>query len=113
LLAQVAPSSFPLPKLDVVYCAARALLSGSLMLAILSLFFIVLQQREWGMYVRPAQFRTWLCGKGLSGEKLESSVVAHQLLRAPLEMLGVSLTMFIVGLGEYEGSAAARHVGLN
>jgi hypothetical protein len=66
------------------------------------------------MHIRPAQFRAWLsCEEDSTEERLESSIIAHQLLQCPFEMLCVALTMFIAGLGVYEGSAAVRNVGLN
>ena len=114
MLAQAALSSLSLPKLEYTHWAARALLTGSLVLGLLSVFFTCIHQRELGQRVRPAQVRTWMsCGKRLGTDQFESSIAAHQLLQAPFEMLGVSLVMFIAGLGVYEGSAVVRNVGLN
>jgi hypothetical protein len=113
LLAQAALSSLSLPKLEETHYSARALLTGSLILGLLSIFFTCVQQRELGRYGRPKEIRAWLSSKKEQGDKVQSSIIAHQLLQAPFEMLGVSVTMFVAGLGIYEGSAFTRKVGLN
>jgi hypothetical protein len=69
------------------------------------------------------QIRTWLAHTDTDTEhaarapsiqkRRPSSIIAHQLLQAPFEMLGVSVTMFVAGLGVYEGSTHTRRVGLN
>ncbi|KAF2856639.1 hypothetical protein T440DRAFT_549993 [Plenodomus tracheiphilus IPT5] len=114
LLAQAALSSLSLPKLEETHYSARALLTGSLILGLLALFFTCVQQREFGQYVQPEEIRAWLSTEEESGGKdRRSSIIAHQLLQAPFEMLGVSVNMFIAGLGVYEGSAFTRNFGLN
>jgi hypothetical protein len=114
LIAQAALSSLSLPKLEQTHWAARALLTGSLILGLQSIFFTCVQQRVLGLQIRPDQVRSWLSsGKEPSSGRLQSSLIAHQLLQAPFEMLGVSVTMFVAGLGVYEGSGAVRNIGLN
>ena len=38
----------------------------------------------------------------------QSSMAAHQLLESSYELLGISITLFVTGLGVYLGSAWAR-----
>lgn len=114
MLAQAALSALSLPKIEETHYAARALLTGSLILGLLAVFFTCVQQREPGRYKGPEEIRAWLSVEEVqAGSDRQSSIVGHQLLQAPFEMLGVSVTMFIAGLGVYEGSAFTRKVGLN
>jgi uncharacterized membrane protein YciS (DUF1049 family) len=44
---------------------------------------------------------------------LQSLFVAHSLLNVPYEMVSVSITLFIVGLGVYLGSAWKRKLKIS
>ena len=45
-------------------------------------------------------------------DAMQSSIVAHQMLQTPFELLCISITTFILGLGVYLGSAWKQNVDL-
>lgn len=116
-MAQTAISALSLPLLVDTHGSARVMFVMSLGLSLLAIFFTCVQQRELGFVRRPSDIRAWL-SNGIrynaadGSEAFQSSMAAHHLLQSPHEMMGVSITVFIAGLGVYLGSAWARDLNL-
>jgi hypothetical protein len=82
----------------------------SLILSLLSVFFSGLQQSSFGRASESKDLRRWLSsGTIWNAEKMKneyrSSMVAHMILQAPFEIVVMSITLFVVGLGTYLGSS--------
>lgn len=88
----------------------RGCFSVSLIISLLATFFTCLQQRTYGFIEEPGAIRAWL-SNGVKyvneegHERLQSSIVSHNLLQAPFELLCISITTFLLGFGVYLGSA--------
>jgi hypothetical protein len=117
-MSQVAITALTLPFLGDTHYIARGLFTVSVALSILAIFFTCLQQRTLGFIQRPSELKAWLSNgilyKNASGKRVfQSSMVTHQLLQAPFEVLGIAITLFMVALGMYFGSAYTRNLALN
>jgi hypothetical protein len=90
----------------------------SLVLSILAVFFSGLQQSSFGRANDAKDLRRWLTGGVRWNEdntktELQSSMVAHMILQAPFEIVTMSITLFVVGLGVYLGSSWKEGLPLN
>jgi hypothetical protein len=106
-----------LPGMEEVTYVARAFFIIALVMALLSAFFTCMQQRTYGFIEEPAAIRAWLTNgvryvncEGM--EVYQSSMISHQLLQAPFELLCISFSTFIAGIGIYLGSALTQHIKL-
>lgn len=118
LMAQAAISALSLPHLEQTHWGARMSFTISLVISLLAIFFTCIQHRSLGFLRRPIELRAWLSNgtryRNSSNDIVfQSSMVAHQLLHAPYELVGISLTAFIGGLGTYLGSAWLRDVEIS
>jgi hypothetical protein len=118
LISQVAITALTLPSIHETHFTARGLFTVSVVLSVLAIFFTCLQQRTIGYIQKPEELKAWLSNgiryKNSAGEMVfQSSMVTHQLLQAPFELLGISITLFIAGFGVYLGSAVTRDIALN
>jgi hypothetical protein len=116
LLTQAAISALSLPVLEHTHWCARGALTISLVISLLAIFFTCIQHRELRFIRRPTEFRVWLSDGVYEKDgqsALRSSHVAHQLLNMPYELVGLSITLFILGLGVYIGSAWNRKLGIS
>ncbi|KAF2716045.1 hypothetical protein K431DRAFT_236252 [Polychaeton citri CBS 116435] len=118
LLAQIPVSAFALPALDQTHYFARGCFVLAMITSLFAVFFTCLQQRTLGFLFRPIQVRAWLSnGRRYTNHKgdcvFQSSYSSHQFLQAPYELLGMSITLFILAFSIYLGSALTRHIKLN
>lgn len=89
------------------------------MLSLLSVYFALLLQRELSMREAP-ELRLWLWDgttydpPGSDGRVFRrSSLSSNMLLQAPFELLSISISCFLGGLGFYLGLAYASKVMLS
>jgi len=118
LIAQTAITALQLPKLDQVHYTAPGFLFIALVLSMLAVFFTCLQQRTYGFVEDIPRMRAWLSNgawyENTEGElKLRSSILSHQFLQAPFELLSIAITLYLVGVGVYLGSALHNGVALS
>jgi hypothetical protein len=104
-----------LPGIEEVTYVARAFFITTLVMALLSAFFTCMQQRTYGFIEEPAAIRAWLTNgvryiNREGKEVYQSSMISHQLLQAPFELLCISFSTFIGGIGIYLGSALTQHL---
>jgi len=90
----------------------------SLVLSILAVFFSGLQQSSFGRANNAKDLRRWLTSGVRWNEdntktELQSSMVSHMILQAPFEIVTMSITLFVVGLGVYLGSSWKEGLPLN
>lgn len=74
--------------------------------------------RELRFIQSPAEFKSWLSNGRLYVDRqgkqaVQSSLLTHQLLELPYELIGISITLFVAGIGAYLGSALTREIALN
>ncbi|KAI9792716.1 MAG: hypothetical protein M1816_001815 [Peltula sp. TS41687] len=117
LVAGAALTTQQLPGMDEVSYLTRALLVVALVMALLATFFTCLQQRTYGFIEEPTAFRAWLSNgvryvNSQGQTVLQSSTVSQQLLQVPFELLCISITTFLIGIGVYLGSALTQHLDL-
>ncbi|ORY09984.1 hypothetical protein BCR34DRAFT_486436 [Clohesyomyces aquaticus] len=118
LVAGLGLTALQLPSLEETHYVARGTFTMSLIMSLASVFFSGLQQSSFGRTSEPKDIRHWL-SSGVRWDnvkmrqELESSVVAHMILHAPFEIVVMSITLFIVGLGTYLGSGWHRNVTLD
>jgi hypothetical protein len=82
----------------------------SFILSLLSVFFSGLQQSSFGRASETKDVRKWLTSSARwdpvkMRTHFESSTVSHMILQAPFEVVVMSITLFIVGMGTYLGSS--------
>ncbi|QDS73268.1 hypothetical protein FKW77_004733 [Venturia effusa] len=117
LVAGAAITMMQLPGMEEVTYVARAFFIIALVMALLAAFFTCIQQRTYGFIEEPAAIRAWLTN-GIryvnceGREVYQSSTNSHQLLQAPFELLCISFSTFIAGIGVYLGSAMTQHINL-
>jgi hypothetical protein len=117
LVAGAALTAHQLPALDEVNYGSRGFFAVSLVMSLLATFFTCLQQRTYGFLEDPAAIRAWLTNgqqytTADGSEVFQSSTVSHQLLQVPFELLCISITTFLAGLGVYYGSALGNNLKL-
>jgi hypothetical protein len=110
LVASTGVTALQLPALEDCHYVARGGFVMSLILSLLSVFFSGLQQSSFGGQTETGDLRTWLASGTFLNEntmktELRSSMVSHMILQAPFEIVVMSITLFIVGLGTYLGSS--------
>lgn len=86
-------------------------------MSLLATFFTCVQQRTYGFLDDPSAIRAWLTNgvryTNYNGrEVFQSSIVSHQILQAPFELLCISITSFIGGIGVYLGSCVTQEIKL-
>jgi hypothetical protein len=86
-------------------------------MSLLATFFTCLQQRTYGFLEEPSAIRAWLTNgvrytNAEGREVFQSSIISQQLLQAPFELLCISITTFLAGIGVYLGSAMTQHLKL-
>lgn len=116
-MAGAAITMMQLPGMEEVTYVARAFFIIALVMALLAAFFTCMQQRTYGFIEEPAAIRAWLTNGVLyvnsqGKEVYQSSMISHQLLQAPFELLCISFSTFISGIGIYLGSSLAQHLKL-
>ncbi|KIW93796.1 uncharacterized protein Z519_05111 [Cladophialophora bantiana CBS 173.52] len=98
--------------MDSTHWSARALLTCSMILGVLSVVFAASQQSDIGMLNKPLDIRLWLSRGKVELEKrhyrkpfillpLESSVAALKQFDLPKVVLNVAVLFYIIGLGIY------------
>lgn len=117
LVAGAAITMMQLPGMEEVTYVARAFFIVALVMALLAAFFTCIQQRTYGFIEEPAAIRAWLTNGvryiNCEGKEVyQSSTISHQLLQAPFELLCISFSTFIAGIGVYLGSAMTQHINL-
>lgn len=117
LVAGAAITMMQLPGMQEVTYVARAFFIVALVMALLAAFFTCIQQRTYGFIEEPAAIRAWLTNGARyvnceGKEVYQSSTISHQLLQAPFELLCISFSTFITGIGIYLGSAMTQHINL-
>ncbi|KAE9962407.1 hypothetical protein BLS_000355 [Venturia inaequalis] len=117
LVAGAAITMMQLPGMQEVTYVARAFFIVALVMALLAAFFTCIQQRTYGFIEEPAAIRAWLTNGvryvNCEGKEVyQSSAHSHQLLQAPFELLCISFSTFIAGIGVYLGSAMTQHINL-
>jgi hypothetical protein len=90
----------------------------SLVLSTLAVFFTCLQQRTYGFAQNPDAIRAWLSNgvryTNAEGKMvMQSSILSHQLLQAPFELLCMAITLFLGAFGVYLGSAYTGDLALS
>lgn len=110
LVSSVGVTALQLPGLKDCHFVARGCFVMSLILSLLSVFFSGLQNTSFGRQVGSNDLRLWLSSGWYTEHtnhtrRLRSSIVAHMILEAPFEVVVMSITLFIVGLGTYLGSS--------
>ncbi|KAF2178739.1 hypothetical protein K469DRAFT_675265 [Zopfia rhizophila CBS 207.26] len=118
LLAGCAIAALDLPQLEEAHYFSRGLITVSMVISIIAIFFIMVQHRELGFIYKPMELRRWLSNgkkyRNANGEWVfQSSINVHQLLNVPYEMIAISITLFVAGLGTYLGSAWARNLPMS
>jgi hypothetical protein len=119
LVAQAGLTSLQqLPTLEDAHFVARGAFVMSLMLSYLSVFFSGLLQLSFSQAAEPRDLRVWLSSSVRWDEtkkraELESSLVAHQILQAPFEIISMSIILFVVGFGVYLGSIWAAGIRMS
>ncbi|KAK5163158.1 uncharacterized protein LTR77_010942 [Saxophila tyrrhenica] len=118
LISSCAVTALQLPTLEECHYVARGSFVMSLILSLLSVFFSGLQQSSFGGQIETKDLRIWLAdGRHLSDStgqwELQSSVVAHMILKAPFEIVVMGILLFIVGMGTYLGSSWKNSLSLS
>ncbi|KAF2454513.1 hypothetical protein BDY21DRAFT_291230 [Lineolata rhizophorae] len=122
LLAQVAISTLQLPLMEKTHYVCHGMLTISTVLGLMAVYFSCLQQRTYGFLDDPDTLRLWLSDgtihqrqtvTGSSDSRMQSSVIAHQFLQAPFEVLGIAIVCFLGGLGVYLGCAMTGNFELH
>jgi hypothetical protein len=90
----------------------------SLVTSLLAVFFTCLQQRSYGFLEGSTALRVWLSNgtqytNAEGSPTFRSSIVSHQLLQAPFELLSISITLFLLGIGFYLVSAMTENLKLS
>lgn len=106
-----------LPGMEDVSYVAHGCFIITLIMALLASFFTCLQQRTYGFLEDSATARAWLMNgvrytNAEGKEVFQSSTVSHQLLQVPFELLCISITTFIGGIGVYLGCALTEGLQL-
>ncbi|KAF2101673.1 hypothetical protein NA57DRAFT_18225, partial [Rhizodiscina lignyota] len=117
LVSGIGLTALQLPGMESTSYLGRGCFCVSTIIALLATFFTCLQQRTYGFIEEPGAIRAWLSNgvRYLSAdgiETLQSSVVSHNLLQAPFELLCISITTFLLGFGVHLGSAYVENVPL-
>jgi hypothetical protein len=106
-----------LPGMESVSYVARGCFVVAFITAFLATFFTALQLRTYGFLLEPTAIRLWLANgvRYTNAERrkvFQSSTVSYQLLQLPFELLCMSITVSIGGVGVYLGSAMTERVKL-
>ncbi|KAF2732646.1 hypothetical protein EJ04DRAFT_440636 [Polyplosphaeria fusca] len=110
LVASAGVTALQLPGLEDCHFVARGTFVMSLLLSLLSVFFSGLQQSSFGRASEPNDIRKWLTSDtqwdpATMRTRRQSSMVAHMILQSPFEVVVMSITLYIVGMGTYLGSS--------
>jgi hypothetical protein len=127
LLASASSTILTIDSIAEIHYIPRGLFTLSLLLALLSVYFTLLQQREL-LAMNSDTLRIWLWdGNEASGTdtasnrspgdvtpsippKRNSSLAANIVLQAPFELLAISITLFLAALGFYLGLLYATKI---
>ncbi|KIW24117.1 uncharacterized protein PV07_09849 [Cladophialophora immunda] len=112
IFASVGLTALQLPNMDSTHWSARALLTCSMILGVLSVVFAASQQSDIGMLNKPLDIRLFLSRGKVELEKrhyrkpfillpLESSVAALKQFDLPKVVLNMAVLLYIIGLGIY------------
>ncbi|KAH0839112.1 hypothetical protein AYO21_04705 [Fonsecaea monophora] len=114
IFASVGLTALQLPNMDSTHWTARALLTCSMILGVLSVIFAASQQSDMGMLNKPLDIRLFLSrGKAVPTQRgyryrkpfallpLESSVAALKQFDLPKVVLNLAVLLYIVGVGVY------------
>lgn len=112
IFASVGLGSLSLPNIDNTHWTARALLSCSMALGILSVVYATTQQQTVAMLNNPLEIRLWLSRGRLDRIKhdyampyrllpLESSVATVKQFGLPSFLLKLAVLLYLVGFGIY------------
>ena len=112
IFASVGLGSLSLPNLDITHWSARALLSCSMALGILSVVYATTQQQTVAMLNSPLEIRLWLSRGRVDRLQhdyqmpyrllpLESSVATVKQFGLPSLLLKVAVLLYLVGFGIY------------
>ncbi|EME40871.1 hypothetical protein DOTSEDRAFT_27473 [Dothistroma septosporum NZE10] len=122
LLASVCATMLSLDSLSEVNLTVRGLFTVSLMLALLAVYFALIQQRALALSMDADSLRIWLWNgrkygilnpvDGTEVSIRESSLSANMVLEAPFELLSISITLFLGALAAYLGLAMIQEVNL-
>ena len=113
LLVTASSAILALNSLTEIHYVPRGLFTMSLLLALLSVYFTLLQQREF-VAMSAETFIIWLWDgrKSPSGQR-RSSLSANIILQAPFELLAISISLFLGALGTYLGLAYTSKIDLS
>jgi hypothetical protein len=112
IFASVGLGSLSLPNLEITHWSARALLSCSMALGILSVVYATTQQQTVAMLNSPLEIRLWLSRGRVDRLQhdyqmpyrllpLESSVATVKQFGLPSLLLKVAVLLYLVGFGIY------------
>jgi hypothetical protein len=106
-----------LPGLDQVTYVARGFFYVSFVESLLATFMTCLQQRTYGFLDEPAAIRAWLANgvryvDAEGRQSFQSSITSHCLLQVPFELLCISITAFLTGIGVFLGSTLTQNIQL-
>ncbi|TKA68250.1 hypothetical protein B0A55_09934 [Friedmanniomyces simplex] len=127
LLAAACTTMLTLDSLSNVNLTVRGMITVSLMLSLMSVYFTLVQLRELSLPTSAQTLRDWLWNgrhrprpasnkdpeKGAedSSKPLkESSLTANILLQAPFELLSTAISLFLGGVAAYLGLAMKEEV---
>ena len=116
-MAGIALTALQLPGMEDTSYLGRGCFSVSMIISLLATFFACLQQRTYGFIEEPGAIRAWLSNgvryqNSEGREALQASIVSHNLLQAPFELLCISITTFVLGFATHLGSAMVEKVPL-
>jgi len=117
LIAAAALTTMQLPGITDCSYVVRGCFTVTLTMALFATFFTSMLKRVYGFIEEPSAIRTWLSNgteyqSSDGGRRRRSSTVSHQLMQVPFELLCISMTAFLLGIGVYFGSAMAEHLDL-
>lgn len=128
MLAAACATMLTLDSLTDVNLTIRAAFTISLMLSLMSVYFTLVQQREFSLPTSAKTLKTWLWyGRTRSTptasdpeaeppepkrEIRESSLTSNILLQSPFELLSIAISLFFGALAGYLGMAMAENVRL-
>lgn len=112
IFASVGLTALQLPNMDSTHWSARALLSCSMILGVLSVVFASSQQQDIGILNNALEIRLWLSRGKVEIEKrpyrmpfrmlpLESSASALQQFYMPKVTLNLAVLLYTIGFGIY------------
>ncbi|KAF2499702.1 hypothetical protein BU16DRAFT_524157 [Lophium mytilinum] len=109
-------TALQLPFVQQVHYSAHALFSATVIISLLAVYFTCIQYRTYSFMDNPLAIRLWLSNgiyytNAAQKRVIQSSMLSHQLLQVPFELLSIAITLFLVGFGVCLGSAMIQNVG--